>query len=981
MPSLQDIEQFKTRLNALGSEADLLAERGESIEELPPPEFGPPDLSDLFTPAAPAAPGAKKAPAAPAKASGEEFDFSSLFGEESIEGLDNLEEATAGKREPAVEAETAEPEAFELPEPIEAPAAPEAPLEAGLPAGDEAAERALEEFGIPPGLLESFGAPAEAPQEAAPEMPLEMPAPEGETVEVPVGGLETPAAEAGEAGETVDFTLPPDFGIHDEGAEPGEAPPLHEEVAAPPAEAAPPVEEEILEFPAEFGGPEFAGPEFAGPEAAAEEAAPEVFEAPALEFPEMAEAPAAPAAPAAEAAEAGAAEAGAAPSEEEFSLSERRFAALKRTLATLPRNLKMLVEDLVAVKGLTGPDLRLLTDLLADGAAPTRIAEEVSRITGRRIRLPRGYERVTGLAFEEERRSFRYALRENIWPILRVGILSLLFLGLLSFLGYRYIVRPLYANSLYRQGHAQILKGRFKLGEERFAKANAMMHFKGWYLRYADAYIDQKQYPLAADKYELLLQHFPLDRQGVLRYASLLTYSLFGYERADRILGQYMGEYEPDKVEWGRFVPKNGFKDKGILLARGDNYLEWAAEEPSHYEDARLQYASILDYHGEQDEVLFRMMRYFMRVKPPLEKEIHDLYLLLEGKDRLAVPAELHAAVYTELAGFWLDRDEHLDEAFDALQKAMKRNIRHPELHYQLARYHGRLKDSEEEYKALGTAIELLKDAPARTRPRLLALIDSYNRRGQWYWRAKQYLDAEKDYQSAIALIESAQQQKILGPSSQLGLPYQNRGDLYYYVSRDLDTAYEMYAQAERNQLQSPELDYRIGYIEYAREDFAEALLKLSRVVDQKPTSENALYALANTLFYQGFYSSAQGYFLRVLDLLELRRDQISYLEPAENSEHRNLLEFMMKVYNNLGVTYMRLYEARRDPERQARALANLTFSSEYYDVLTRDPDTAERTPTKNLAYLNQRAILYPAQPFELQLYGKIPLDLEAARF
>jgi hypothetical protein len=151
--------------------------------------------------------------------------------------------------------------------------------------------------------------------------------------------------------------------------------------------------------------------------------------------------------------------------------------------------------------------------------------------------------------------------------------------------------------------------------------------------------------------------------------------------------------------------------------------------------------------------------------------------------------------------------------------------------------------------------------------------------------------------------------------------------------------------------------------------------------LDKRGTSENALFSLANSLYYQSFYSSAQGYYLRLLDLLELRQDRIPFLSPADNPEHRNLVEFLMKVYNNLGVTYRRLSERSRDPDQEAKALVNLTYSSEYFDQLTRDPNTAERGITRNLAYLNQRGILYPTRPFELQLYDRIPLDLEAAVF
>jgi tetratricopeptide (TPR) repeat protein len=1087
MPSLQEIERFKTILNSLGSEAEILAERGESIEDLPPPEFGPPDLGDLFEGATPAGRAAARPTAEPAAEVGlgaepgpepgaEEFDFSDLFGKKGAEELDQLE------MPPAPEGEA--PEVTEDLDKVfaglglgeaEPPFPPEPAAEEAGEAGEAETAKGLEEFGIPPGLLDTLGEPAQAEAgEIVPELEAEAPP-------MPAG----PVAEEELAEEELaDFTLPADFGIHEEALPEEEAAvPEAPEPTGPAEEAIPedlfagpsvpaPAEGEAAELAGEAGGVEAAGEagfhpgaeappaeglgeepfqlpaEFMAPPPAGEAVGEAGFhageagfhpeaevpaEAPAeevsLAFPEMpsvgGEAGEKAAAGGGEGlaglpeeftgeglfAEEGAAEAPMegpaeappearperpaqeaeipqpAAAEEEFGISERRFAALERTLAVLPRNLKIAIEELIAEKGLTGPDLRLLTDLLADGAAPARLAGEVSRITGRSIRLPRGYEKLTGLAFEEERRRFGFAFRENVWPVVRAAVLSLLFLGLLYIVGRWGIYRPVAAYALYRQGYSQILKERYKLAEERFAKANAILRYKRWYLRYAEAYAGKRQYPLATDKYELLLRHFPLDRQGTLAYANLLTYSTFGYERADRILGEYTGGY-PVEGARRRRVPRAGFRDEDILLARGDNFLEWAEEKPEHFENARLQYASILDYYGERDQVLLRMMRYFIRVSgAPQQKsrlrETQELYKLLEAKDkqrRLEVRPELFASVYSELAGFWFDQKAY-DGVREALLAALKRDKFHPEAHYQLARYYHYLPDPVEERKALVNAIDLLEDSSPFTRRRLLALIDSYNRLGEGYWRDREYLNAEKFYQKAIERIEAGQRQRVLGQGSDLGLPYKNRGDIYYYVSRDLPTALELYRQAEANQFRSDELNYQMGYIAYAQEDYEQALLRFSKVVDARPTGENGLFALANALYLQGFYSSAQGYYLRLLDIQEARRDRLPDLRPADNSEHRALLEYLMKAYNNLGVTTMRLSERGRDPARQARALANLTFSSEYFDALTRNPDTGERSETRNLAYLNQRAILYPTRTFELEIYGRLPLDLAAIRF
>ena len=221
MPSLQDIERFKAVLNSLGSEEEILAERGESIEDLPPPASGPPDLSDLFAGEAPLereAPQGLETPSGSgisgepevlqgsetfpeAKPPADEFDLSSLLGEEGMEELGKLELSpeTAGGEAPAEEIEIGPP-------PGEEPAT-------GRGGSDEEeAARTLEEFGIPPGLLDSLGeqgGPSEARQpEEEGALPEAEPEPAG-----PVTEEELP-----------DFTLPADFGIHEEGMEAGGEP-------------------------------------------------------------------------------------------------------------------------------------------------------------------------------------------------------------------------------------------------------------------------------------------------------------------------------------------------------------------------------------------------------------------------------------------------------------------------------------------------------------------------------------------------------------------------------------------------------------------------------------------------------------------------------------------------------------------------------------------------------------------------------------
>ncbi len=694
MPSLQDIERFKTILNSLGSEPEILAERSEEIEDVPLPEEGlPAEISELFEAAAgepveepeveqiPAleveglpAEGLKKPEVEPGEIPAEqpleELDFESLFGEEAAEELALPEEVPeAPPAEEEVPEEVAEappaeeelPEEFALPEEaVEAPAE-EGPVEEAPPPEEmlpeefalpeEAAEgeipskeeEAIDEFALAEGL--------ELPEEEAPPpeemLPEEFALPE-EAVEAPAEEL--PEEEAPPPEEM----LPEEFALPEEAVEaPAEEVPVEEappeeafeipaeEITIPGVEVVPPGEQEEaappeVEIPAGEVPPEglVERPGEAEEEPVIQELEPEqalgeeelqvdefslqglgeefgISEEEEKEFPEFQEeefgevsleAPA-------EAEEEIRVE------EEKLELSEEQFASLKNSLNLLPRNLKIVIQELIGEKNLSGESLHKLVDLLVEGAAPAVIAAQVSGITGERIVLPKRFEKRTALAFEEERRTFAYAFRENIFPIIRVFVLSLAFIGLLVFLGYSFIYRPLYANSLYRRGYEQIENDRYTMANESFQTAVDVWAVKNWFYRYAEAFIDKKQFLAASGKYNELLAHYPGDHKGILDYAHLESRYLSNYEKADRLLD--------------RLLDKN-IQDYDALLAKGDNYLEWAEEDPVHFEDARFSYASILDYHGREDEVLFRMLKYFIRTDQL--GEVQKLKSLIEAR-------------------------------------------------------------------------------------------------------------------------------------------------------------------------------------------------------------------------------------------------------------------------------------------------------------------------------------------------------------
>ena len=1062
-------------MTEIGSEPEILAERSEEIEEIPPPEQGlSEDLKELLETAPTGAEPSSEEPSPEVEGIAEEMpseaelpideslpeaeqpadlgteealpselpdlDFESLFGDQEGEegglgeGLDQLPdefqeaEQEAGEPEESAplaaeplagepeETEAAGPpspaEAEEFPEEIEPP---ETPMEEGLPEDfelpemapmeEEAGEEAVPEEGLPELVMETAeeaaadaaaGVPeADVPIAAVEEVTAAEPeagAPEEALMEAPAGAPEEEAEfpelpeDAAQPAEEELFQ-PPEELLEGLDVEPMEAPPGEleeaptEAPAGAPAVAAPeegvPEEEEILlsdeleEMQGFELGPEeqpeedFQLDDFTLPGMEGEEAEEAPFEVPpgAEEEPIPGEPEAGFIAeegiPLAEIALPGEIEE---PGEEipevEAEYTDDEFDAVKQSLASLPLNLKMVIEELIGENQLSVEDQRQLLDVLIAGGSPSEIAELTSRLSGREIRLPKRFEKRTGIAFERERRTFAYAFRENIVPILRVFIPAAIVVFILSMAVNRYIIQPLRANGLYTQGYNLIPQDRFGEAEERFETAFALNAVKGWFYKYAERYSEQNQISRAEQKYEDLLLRYRNDKKGMLDYAKLETEQT-KFPKSEELLRKILDQ---DALDYD------------ALLASGDNYLEWAKRDERYYDNARDAYVRILrGKDGARDEPWLHMLRYHMRTDNLAEVE--RIKSMFESDKR----KKIDPVIYTELGGYLIGRGK-LDDVKSILNRSMKAKRDLPETYYNFSRFFKETGDSVKEREALSFTLHYLNEAHS-TPERLAVRINTHNRIGEIHYEGGEHLNAEKEFQKAMKLIRDGAERKLLPQDPAFGQVFYNSGDIHYYVHRNLDVSEALYKEARNYGFENTELNYKLGYINYVGEDYGNALLEFYQIASQYRNNRNLLYSIANTLYNRNDFFAAQGYYNRLLDHLEDQQSKIPLLRPQEDAQHRSLIEILMKTHNNLGVTLKKLSESPRNPEKETQSLVSLTRSSQFFDVLSRDPETLSRGQTKNLAYLNTRGILYPQADFIPQIYRRIPKDSAAAHF
>jgi tetratricopeptide (TPR) repeat protein len=329
---------------------------------------------------------------------------------------------------------------------------------------------------------------------------------------------------------------------------------------------------------------------------------------------------------------------------------------------------------------------------------------------------------------------------------------------------YRFVYIPFRAESIYKIGYERIFAGEYQRANQRFNEAFNIHPKKDWFYRYAEAFRDQRQFILAEQKYDALLRHYPRDKKGVLDYAHLQTYSLRNFAKADTILRHQLLDFAPN--------------DREGLLAAGDNFLLWGEIDPARYEDARFNFARLLELDGWRAPVVERMMKYFIRTDN-LGETLH-LRRWFDSHPRLRLSAE----TLGELGGYLLDKKleevrgvpnefiEHIGGVRDILLEAVHANPSLPEPHYHLARYYNSLGMTHEERVTLEVAIHAFNSAPEESVRRLHYRIDTHQRLADLLINAREFISAEEQLIRGINLYEDAVSRRVISRSPQYGRLY-----------------------------------------------------------------------------------------------------------------------------------------------------------------------------------------------------------------
>ena len=584
------------------------------------------------------------------------------------------------------------------------------------------------------------------------------------------------------------------------------------------------------------------------------------------------------------------------------------------------------------------------------------------------IPVPRDFEHRSAEEYEAYKKSISYQLKNKIIPAMLLGIAGILVaIGLFNF-GKNCIYKPLKANKLYKQGYVLLQESEYPLSEVKFNEATDYRLDKKWFYKYARGYREHKQYQRAGKMYNNILTCFKHDKAAGLEYADMELNDLANYQRAEEIVRREVLDYH--------------INDSDGLLMLGDIFLEWATEkDPTKFEMARQQYATLIELNGATDLYLSRMMRYFIRTDNL--REVLQLKQNFEPREK-----SLCADDWTELSGYLLDKyygelapsEEYLRYEIEGLRglllRAVKMNPNNPIALYNLGRYFIKTNEYEFVESTLQDSIEKFNAAEKMKSRDIYKYIDAYRLLGEHYITRDNFLQAQEQFAEGISLYITERDNAGFKGTPDIGKLYEDMGDIKYSISGDYDDALLNYTQSVNLGNDSPKIRYRMGYVNYNKKNYEEALNSFMKAGDGFIKERNLLLAMANTLSLRGDDYAAEGYYEQLMESLDNDIANEGILIPQAKADDYDLVSTYLYGSNNYGVTLYRLAKKTGDSSKNGQAIVQLSESLRAWDSLTRNPETMIRLEGSNLAEQNIKYITHPTPEFEPEIYTNISKTL-----
>ena len=462
--------------------------------------------------------------------------------------------------------------------------------------------------------------------------------------------------------------------------------------------------------------------------------------------------------------------------------------------------------------------------------------------------------------------------------------------------------------------------------------------FKFWYLKYAEAYAERKDFAEATFKLRETLRNYPNYRDAWFQYINLLSTEMGEYAKAEDVIQQYYGRF-------GR--------DYRSLIVRGQNYLNWGEVDPIYYEEARLVFGATYSLENKDDLPLLYLLDYYIRTEPykPDKKQLQKLtsFFLDAEPLELEVPGQLFAQVMSKTADYYLNKGQ-IELAKKLLLNASKVNDNSMEVYRSFANYYNIIGDSEKEEEALDMSLFFLRYRDDRnTTPNLLEKLSLTKQYVNFLIEDEQITRTSFLFNDLFAQLQETEKRYLHTRKEELSNIYAMFGNFYYQNTATALNSVYYYQKANQLGIQDPYLRYNYGYQLYQKKDFDYAVEQFIQSQTRLTENNKIKYALGNSLLQAGNYNSAQGIMEEVYSSIQEELRTSYLLDPQHSKEARDRLFMLVRLANDLGVSYYR--ETLRSPNlgNEEISLAYFIQGMGYLDILSREDTVALKLPPELL--------------------------------
>ena len=649
-------------------------------------------------------------------------------------------------------------------------------------------------------------------------------------------------------------------------------------------------------------------------------------------------------------------------------LSDEQYKVFLKNFSEYPLNVRLAFENFIVQDEFTDDAEFEVIEKILNKAPARQVAGMLEKMMDISIPVPRDFEHRSAEEYEAYKKSLSYQLRNRIIPGFIVGCAMLLVgIGLFNF-GKNCIYKPLKANSLYKQGYALLQAEEYPQSEIKFDEAVKYRLNRNWFFNYARGYREHKQFQRAEKMYQNILMCFRHDKEAGLEYADMELDDMVNYEKAEEIVRREVLDYH--------------INDPDGILKLGDVYLEWGTEkDPAKLELAREQYASLIQLYKPNNLYMSRMMKYFIRSD--------KLRQVLEVKQNFdGNPKSLAAEDWTELGGYLLEKyygplpasQEYLRFQIDGLRKllltAAHADPTNPIALYNLSKYYIFSQEYEHVEKTLQNTLKMFDASDSLKRRDIYKYIDTYRLLGEYYESNDEHVQAQEQFADGISLYAKERDSAGFEGNQQIGKLYEDMADLKYFVSAEYDDALKNYMSSVALNNDSPKIRYRIGFIQYNKDNLTEALGSFMKASDGNVKEPNLMLAMANTLSLRGDDYAAEGYYNQLVAYLDNEVADRGMVFPQVNDSDNDIVNTYLYAANNYGVTLHRLAKRTGNSSLNAKSIVQFQQSLRAWDALTRNQTSMLRLGGTNLAEQNIKYVTHNFTEYEPAIYTQIPKTL-----